>query len=147
VSRNLAEIAADLHTLAPLDFDPMNVDADGGDRLAALCAEVVQRDDPQQWAPLLYSLMERLDEADLGSPGPVVHTLEAWSGYRPLLADSLRRKPAPLTVWMANRVLNGDPPDAAEWLELLRSAVNHPVATAQARRDARSFVEYQAARR
>ncbi len=105
-----------------------------------------ERDDPQRWAPLLYSLMERLDEADLGSPGPLVHTLEACSGYRPLLAESLPRKPSPLTVWMANRVLDSDPPDTPEWLELLRRSADHPAASAQAQADARGFLEYQATR-
>jgi hypothetical protein len=147
MSRSLTEIAADLRALTLPDFDPMNVDAAGGDRLWAICAEVGERDDPERWAPLLYSLMERLDEADLGSPGPVVHTLEAWRGYRPLLAESLRRKPAPLTVWMANRVLNADPPDAARWLDLLAGAANHPAASVQARTDARGFLAYQAGRR
>ncbi|WP_432833097.1 hypothetical protein [Dactylosporangium sp. CA-092794] len=143
MSRSLNEIAAKLRALRPADFDLDNVEANGGERLAALS----ERDDPQQWAPLLYSLMERLDEADLGSPGPIVHTLEAWSGYHPALAESLRRKPAPLTVWMANRVLNLDPPDAAAWLELLHQAAKHPAASAQAQSDAHHFLEYQATRR
>ncbi len=147
MNRGLREIAADLQTLSLLDFDPMNVDADGDERLRALCTELAERDDPEQWAPLLYSLVERLDEADLGSPGPIVHTLEMWLGYQPLLAESLRRTPAPLTVWMANRVLNTDPPDAAVWIELLRSAANHPAASTQARTDARRFLAHQAERR
>ncbi len=146
MSRSLAEIAAELEALTLFDFDPMNVDANGDDRLHAICAEFAERDDPQRWAPLLYSLMERLDEADLGSPGPLVHTLEACSGYRPLLAESLRRKPSPLTVWMANRVLNSDPPDTPEWLELLRRSADHAAASARAQADARGFLEYQATR-
>jgi hypothetical protein len=141
MSRNLTEIAAELQTLTLLDFDPMNLDANGDDRLHAVCTELVERDDPERWAPLLYSLIERLDEADLGSPGPLVHTLEAWSGYRPLLAESLRRKPTPLTVWMANRVLNSGPPDVPEWLEFLRRAADHPAASAQAQADARDFLD------
>jgi hypothetical protein len=146
VSRSLTEIAAELEALTLFDFDPMNIDANGDDRLRAVCTELAERDDPQRWAPLLYSLIERLDEADLGSPGPLVHTLEAWSGYRPLLAESLRRRPSPLTVWMANRVLNSDSPDALEWLELLRRAAEHPTASAQAQADASNFLEYQARR-
>jgi hypothetical protein len=147
MSRSLTEIAADLEALTLLDFDSMNVNADGDDRLQEICAELVERDDPERWAPLLYSLMERLDKADLGSPGPIVHTLEAWSGYSPLLAESLRRRPTPLTVWMANRLLNSDPPDAPEWLELLRMVADHPAASAEARADARDFLEHQATRR
>ena len=147
MSRSLNEIAAELRALTPADFDLHNVEANGDERLAALCAELAEQDDPQQWAPLLYSLMERLDEADLGSPGPIVHTLEARSGYHSALAESLRRKPAPLTVWMANRVLNLDPPDAAAWLGLLHQAAKHPAASAQAQSDAHHFLEYQATRR
>ena len=125
----------------------MNVESDGDDRLRAICAEVAERNDVAQWAPLLYSLMERLDEIDLGSPGPIVHVLEAWDGYGRLLAESLHRKPTSLTVWMVNRVLNIDPPDAPKWLDLLSSAQSHPAAASAAQAQARDFLEYQAARR
>jgi hypothetical protein len=147
MGRSLTEIAADLDSLTPHDFDPMNVESDGDDRLRAVCKELAERDDAAQWAPLLYSLMERLDEVDLGSPGPIVHALETWDNYGQLLAESLHRKPTPLTVWMANRVLNLDPPDALRWLDLLRSAQTHPAASSAARAEARDFLEYQAARR
>jgi hypothetical protein len=147
MSRGLTEITADLNSFTLRDFDPANVESNGDDRLLAVCTELQERDDPDRWAPLLYSLIERLDEADLGSPGPIVHTLEAWDGYRPLLAESLHRRPTPLTVWMANRVLNSDPPDAPAWLDLLRQAANHPAASADAVTDARAFLDYQATRR
>jgi len=139
----MTQIATDLDGLTPLDFDPMNVEAAGDRRLQEICAELRERDDAEQWAPLLYSLMERLHQADLGSPGPVVHALEAWDGYRRLLAESLRRKPTPLTVWMANRILNSNPPDFLTWHELLHVAANHPAASSETRADARDFY-YQA---
>ncbi|MEU1688895.1 hypothetical protein [Micromonospora sp. NPDC005707] len=144
MSRSLTGIAAELEALALLDFDPMNINADGAGRLQEICAELVERDDPERWAPLLYSLMERLDAADMGSPGPIVHLLEAWGGHPPLLAESLRRKPTPMTVWMANRLLNTGPSDAPEWLELLRRAVWHSAASPEAQADARDFLEHQA---
>jgi|SRR5579859_7226318 len=143
MTRSLVEIAAELDALTVFDFDPMNLKANGDDRLHALCAELTERDDPTHWAPLLYAFMERLDTADLGTPGPVVHALEAWDGYRSLLVDSLQRKPTPLTVWMLNRVLNTNPPDARQWQELLRGAADHPAASAQARAGASRFREYQ----
>lgn len=146
MSRSLPEIAADLEALTPPDFDPMNVTADGPDRLQAICAELFERDDPECWAPLLYSLMERLDDADLGSPGPIVHTLEAWAGYPSGLAESLRRKPTPLTVWMTNRLLNTEPSDTPDWLALLRLATHHSAASTEARADAQSFLAHQATR-
>jgi hypothetical protein len=49
------------------------------------------------------------------------YTLESWPGrYEALLAESVRRKPSPLTVWMVNRILNARSPDADAWLTLLR---------------------------
>jgi hypothetical protein len=147
MSRNLTEVAADLDGLTGLDFDPMNENSHGDERLRAICMEIRERDDAERWAPLLYSFIERLDEADLGSPGPIVHLLETWEGYRPLLAESLHRKPTPLTLWMANRVLNSDPPDTAEWLGLLRIAETHSAASVEAQTDASGFLKYQAARR
>ncbi|WP_410816662.1 hypothetical protein [Micromonospora sp. 050-3] len=144
--RYLTEVAAELQALEVLDFDVMRLDANGSDQLDAICAELAERDDPQQWAPLLYALMERLDTADLGSPGPLVHTLETWRGYRRMLVESLRRKPTPLTVWMANRVLNGNPPDAPQWLRLLQEAASHPMASPHVQADARDFLTYQATR-
>jgi hypothetical protein len=92
----------------------------------------------------MLDLMERLDHADLGSPGPLVHTIEGWPGqYEELLAASIRRKPSPLTVWMANRILNARPANADAWLDLLRRVRDHPTASPEAKADAEDFVRYQ----
>ncbi|MEN3308589.1 MAG: hypothetical protein V7603_4791 [Micromonosporaceae bacterium] len=141
----LTELAAQLDSLHAADFDDMNPTADGPERLQAVCDELAERDDPERWAPLLFSLLERLDSVDLGSPGPAVHTLEgrAWPGYRNLLAESVRRKPTPLTLWMVNRVLNASPPDAADWLALLAHAAEAPGVSAEAAAEARQFLGYQ----
>jgi hypothetical protein len=145
VTDRLTEIAAQLDALTAADFDDMNVDADGMDRLYAITDELSGRTDPQAWAPLLFRLLERLDTVDLGSPGPVVHTLERVPApvLHPLLAESVRRKPAPLTVWMVNRVLNTGPPDASDWLALLAGVERAPAASPEALADARQFLAYQ----
>jgi hypothetical protein len=41
--RSLTEIAAELEALMPLDFDPMNVDANGDHQLQAICTKLVER--------------------------------------------------------------------------------------------------------
>lgn len=88
--------------------------------------------------------MERLDGVDLGTPGPLVHTLEAWRGsYEPLLAESVRRKPTLLSVWMVNRILNREPPDAESWVILLRSVAEHSAASAVTKAQAEHFIKYQ----
>ncbi|GAA3250201.1 hypothetical protein ACFO1B_39950 [Dactylosporangium siamense] len=137
-------LRAELDRLQPADFDDMHENADGVERLAAVCDELPGSADAQLWMPLLFALFERLNDVDLGSPGPAVHTLEATgSGYLPLLADSVRRKPTPLTVWMVNRVLNQHPSDRAAWMELLESVQGAPTASDEAVNDARRFLAYQ----
>jgi len=91
--------------------------------------------------PAMFFLLERFPDAEFGSPGPLVHELEAISGYLPLLSDSVRRQPKYLTVWMINRVLNTNlPSDQREaWLSELRSALEHSLASAQTRRFAKDF--------
>jgi hypothetical protein len=137
----------DFDALGPADFDDMNEDADGMDRLYALCDELADRDDPENWMPLLFALMERLDEVDLGSPGPIVHTLErTGTAYRRLLAESVRRKPAPLTIWMVNRVLNANPPDSHYWIQILETVDRTSGASREAVSEARKFLAYQRSR-
>ncbi len=60
------------------------------------------------------------------------------------LAESVRRKPTPLSVWMVNRILNAEPADAAASMALLRSVAENPAASESTKRRAAHFVEYQA---
>jgi hypothetical protein len=144
VERTAAAIIRDFDSFAVGDFDEDDPAADGWERLAGLCDEASTIGGPA-CMPAMFDLMERFDRADLGSPGPLVHTIEGWPGqYEDLLADSIRRKPAPLTVWMVNRILNTQPDDAEVWLDLLRGVGDHPAASAQVKADAAGFLRYQA---
>ena len=143
--RTINEIAADFDALTAGDFDYGKVESAGWEKLDRLCDELRELDDPARYAPLLFQTMERLDDVELCTPGPLVHTLESWPGrYESLLAESVRRKPSPLTVWMVNRILNIHPPDADAWLALLRAAMVHPSASVSTRADAAEFVRRQA---
>jgi hypothetical protein len=53
----------------------------------------------------LVSIFERFPDADLGSPGPIVHALEKSpiDEHVELLASSLQRRATVMTVWMAER--------------------------------------------
>ena len=147
MTRSVGEIAADFDALTAHDFDYANAQARGWERLDELCDEMRAVNDPVVCAPVLFRTMERLDGVDLGTPGPLVHTLETWrGGYEALLAESVRRKPVPSTVWMANRILNAQPPDAESWLGLLRGAAENPLASADTKAQATGFIEYQAGR-
>jgi hypothetical protein len=102
---------------------------------------------PQRYrvTPAMLSLLERFPEADFGSPGPLVHELEATPGYLALLPESLRRQPTRSTVWMVNRVLNTAlPNDQREsWMAELQAVLDHPRASEEIRRDAEGFLSYQ----
>jgi hypothetical protein len=143
MDRTAAAIIQDFHTLTAADFDDDDPAANGWTRLQALCDEARDLGGPA-CMPAMFDVMERLDHADLGSPGPLVHTIEGWPGqYEHLLADSIRRKPSPLTVWMANRILNSQPPNAEAWLDLLRNVGHHPMASPTTKTDAEEFLRHQ----
>jgi hypothetical protein len=142
--RSVADIAADFDALAAHDFDFANTGARGWERLDELCDELRAVNDPAVGAPVMFRTMERLDGVELGTPGPLVHTLETWRGvYEKLLGESVRRKPTPLSVWMVNRILNVRPPDAESWLALLRSVAENPAASHEAKAVAKGFIKYQ----
>jgi len=85
-------------------------------------------------------------DSDLGSPGPLVHTLERMRGhYESELVESVRRRPTPLAVWMVNRVLNATraPEQRQIYLDLLRIVAEHPTASDKAQEEARRFIEHQ----
>jgi hypothetical protein len=95
--------------------------------------------------PELFDVMERLPDAELGSPGPLVHTLERLHAYEPELVRSVRRRPSQLSVWMVNRILNTALSDDARrmYLTLLQEAASDRNAPETVRHDARHFVELQ----
>lgn len=148
VPKALADIAAELGTLTAADFDPWREHADGWERLAAIRDELEQnyRHDVAAISRLLLAFVERLDGADIGSPRPVVHLLERLPGYEQYLRESLTRRPAQLTVWMANRILNDPAADRSVWLDLLSSAANDESLRRETQEDARSFLSYQQTR-
>ena len=106
--------------------------------------------DNERVVPHMFALIERFPDAYLGTPGPLVHSIESLgvARYEEQLIGSVRRQPAELSVWMINRILNveSDQTRRDMWLELLRSASCHPVATARVVESANGFLEHQAAR-
>jgi hypothetical protein len=142
MTRSTTDITAALDSLRASDFDFMQSDADGINRLQDLCQEI-KAFAVCDAAPLLLGLLERLDGSDLGSPGPIVHTLESMNGYEPFLAESLSRKPTALSVWMANRILNARRPDRVEWLARLKCVASSPTASLEVKAEALEFLEFQ----
>ena len=144
MSRRSDDLVAPLRALDASDFDLENLEGRGDELLLDICESASAQGLVLECAAAMFEVMERLDSSDLGSPGPLVHTLESvGSGYQPYLEVSVRRKPSPLAMWMVNRVLNSNPGDRELWLELLRLSVSHPLAGDAARQEAREFLAFQ----
>lgn len=139
------ELLCGLRALDASDFDLNNVEARGAGKLDELTNALMEMPSPERAIPELFAVMERLPESDLGSPGPLVHTLERLKGYENELVDSVHRRPTTLSVWMINRVLNTDLSDdrRESYMLLLREAEAHQQATLSVREDARDFIELQ----
>lgn len=69
----------------------------------------------------LLELMERHPMDDFGMPGAIVHFVERFykNGYEELLIESVKRRPTMHTVWMLNRVMNGNE-NKNDYLEIMK---------------------------
>lgn len=58
----------------------------------------------------ILRFMENHPDWDYGMPGPFVHVMENFynAGYEDELLKSIERKPIMHTIWMLNRVINGE---------------------------------------
>jgi hypothetical protein len=128
-------------------FEPGRDDTDNLYHLYQLFEGFRSLPDRDRAALAMFGLLERFPDAEFGSPGPLVHELEAIPGYLPLLRDSVRRQPTYHTVWMINRLLNSKLPSEqrASWLLELRGALEHPLASEQTCKSAERFLEAQGA--
>ena len=146
---DIQQIISGFRRLSPSDFDLNNVNSDGMERLYKLTDAVLKLSAPESAIPEMFSLMERMPDTELGSPGPLVHTLEAIPGYEQYLIDSVRKKPSLLSVWMVNRILNS--PITRDrhffWMTLLQESVDRPDLPKSVREDAEQFLTRQRARR
>ena len=95
--------------------------------------------------PAIFRLIERHPEAELGSPGPLVHMLESIPGYEPFLRDSVLRQPVDLSIWMVNRILNSEISTSARsnWIAVLEAVLEHPLASREAQDVASSLLKHQ----
>ena len=87
-------------------------------------------------------LFERFPDGDFGVPGPLAHAIEQFygKGYEELLTASLRRKPTPMTIWLANRIVNADDGNSGKFLSLLQELSNRSDLDASARQELTFFL-------
>ena len=101
-----------------------------------------------QWLAPIVAFIEAHPDADYGSPGPLVHFVERVRDdtYPRLLADSMSRRPNPHTLWLVQRLLNGQLNQGQR--HALLAALESVVATEELpqflRKEAASFLQHQA---
>jgi hypothetical protein len=141
--RTFDQLLSDFAALKPSDFDD---ELAGLDKLRELTDELMAQPQPERAVPALFAVMERMPDTEMGTPGPLVHTLERLRGqYEHELVESIKRQPANLSVWMVNRILNGtrDSGQRQIYLDLLRVAAEHPTAPEPVRHEAKDFIQHQ----
>jgi len=125
------------------------------ERLYALVKELPEIDESEKISDILFLTIERLSNSneidprfDIGTPGPLVHTLEKLPNYSKGLVESIKRFPTPLTIWMINRILNvtDNKNEKLFWLSLLQETLKHALATDFVKEQAQNFIDYQLSR-
>jgi hypothetical protein len=136
-----ADLETRIRRLRSEDFE----EGDGMSELRTIVEELESEPDPRWAVGVLFDALERLDGADLGAPGPIVHFLEAVGGYEEELRRSLNRKPTSYALWMVNRILNGTHGAPREsWLEEMRKvSMRHDIKTELAD-EAKDYLSFQA---
>lgn len=89
----------------------------------------------------LLEFMERHPFSDFGMPGPIVHFAETFykQGYEEILFTSVKRRPTVHTVWMLNRVKNGEQ-DPQKYIAILNSIVQNENIEKEIREEAQEFL-------
>lgn len=136
--------------IAALDrFEPEPGD-DNPLRLYSITEGFNELSNRKRVVPAMFALMERFPDAHLGTPGPLVHSIESlgFEWYEPLLIDSVRRQPVELNVWMVNRILNTnlEPDHRRRLLDLMRSVPEHLKVPARVAELTRHLLQHQAKR-
>jgi len=137
------EIIQELKKFVPVDEEALESNEV---LLDDILENLFENEDSHLVIPVLFELMENYPNADFGTPGTIVHTLEAFEGqYEEQLFLSLNRKPTPLTVLMLNRIINSltDPQEKKDYIELLHQISISDNMNESAKEEARSFYNYQ----
>lgn len=89
----------------------------------------------------LLQLMERHPLSDFGTPGSIVHFVEKFykKGYEQLLISSVKRRPTMHTVWMLNRIKNGED-EQRRYIEILNDIVHNKDIEKEIRESAQDFL-------
>ncbi|GAB3226837.1 hypothetical protein J0A67_16210 [Algoriphagus aestuariicola] len=139
------EIKRILQNFVPYGDD--DLENDNESYLYDLTEKLQKNNDAENAFDDIFRLLENYPEADFGSPGPLVHTLELFRGkYETRLLDSLSRKPTTLTVWMLNRIINSASSSEREmYTGVMRDLLNDPQLKVNIHEAIIDFLKFQGA--
>lgn len=92
----------------------------------------------------VLAFMEEHPYVDFGSPGALTHFIEKFHrrGYDEALLSSVKRRPTPHTVWLLNRLINGEHDESVRLaqISLMREAAANQSASLETRSTAAGFL-------
>lgn len=112
-----------------IPFAEDDMENDNVDFLYDLTGELLNSHNSSNAINPLFELLEKYPKTDFGSPGPIVHFIENFTGeYETWLYESLERKPVRLTILMLNRIINSDKNKISrtKHLQKLTQLLTHP---------------------
>jgi hypothetical protein len=141
---NIEEIIRIITDFSPIDEADLNYDNES--YFYDIMDQLEISDSYEMAIDPIFCMMEKYPHLDFGSPGPLVHTLEKFKGrYEDKLFKSLNRKPTPLTVWMLNRMINGEKNSKQknELIERLKSLLSHSGIDDVTKNEVQFFIDFQ----
>ena len=125
MTRSVAEIAADFDALTTADFD-FAPGTSGWERTRCALRRNASGERSCGVRTVMFHTMERLDGVDLGTPGPLVHTLESWRGGYEEMLRAIRSSEAD-TPFRVDGQPDPECPlaECETWMELLRSVADN----------------------
>lgn len=125
---------------------PANDEYEALDRISELTDQLEKNKNGHLACEALIHLLERHPAVDFGGPGSIVHLLEHYSGhYESLLYASLERSPAPYTLMLYNRIINGmrKSKKKQELIDRYKLFAKNPKADKETKRSAMDYYAYQ----
>jgi hypothetical protein len=111
-----------------------------------ICEDLRKEQAGPEILEILLQFIEGHPDVDYGSPGPLMHYMETFSGlvYEGAVLASLARRPTSYTIWMLNRMINsakGD--DRLRLVEAMKACATHPLSGPQEQDNVSDFLEFQ----
>lgn len=102
--------------------------------------------DPNKFFHYAFLFIEKHKDSDLGNPGPLVHFIEKfYPQYINDLCASIERIPTYYTLWMVNRILNGNPDTSVKerLRTTLKNSLKHPNITEELKDEVNDYLLFQ----